>query len=151
MYTRPGWICTWTFLLLFSPLAPLAPLLGSLQLNWNPPCCDRIHPLRSQVAHKLTPLFPSPGSYTPLSKLPTPQGFPDLNIHSLGRHCKLNPQSSLTGMAIWESDSVDCSQTVVHSVEDSWMYMYTNQTNVLEGSTAVVDWSYDKRCFISAG
>ncbi len=77
------------------PLAfsPHAPLFSPLQLTWNPPCCDRIRPPRSQVARKLTPLFPSPGSYTPLPKIPTPQGFPDPNIHSLGRHCEPNPQA----------------------------------------------------------
>jgi hypothetical protein len=59
------------------PLAssPLAPLFSPLQLTWNPPCCDRIRPPRSQVACKLTPLFPSPGSYIPLPKIPTPPGF----------------------------------------------------------------------------
>ncbi len=82
------------------PLAfsPLAPLFSPLQLTWNPPCCDRIRPPRSQVARKLTLLFPSPGSYTPLPKIPTPQGFPDPNIHSLERHCEPNPQSSLTSI-----------------------------------------------------
>jgi hypothetical protein len=80
------------------PLAfsPLAPLFSPLQLTWNPPCYDRIRPPRSQVARKLSPLFPSPGSYTPLPKIPTPQGFPDPNIHSLERHCEPNPQSLLT-------------------------------------------------------
>ncbi len=79
----------------FSPCSP-CPLFSPLQLTWNPPCCDRIRPPHFQVARKLTPLFPSPGSDTPLPKIPTPQGFPDPNIHSLGRHCEPNPQSSLT-------------------------------------------------------
>jgi hypothetical protein len=83
-------------LLSFSPLAPLAPLLGPLQLTWNPPCCDRIRPPRSQVARKLLPYFPPLAHIPPLPKIPTTQGFPDLNIHSLGRHCEPNPQSSLT-------------------------------------------------------
>ncbi len=55
-------------------------------LTWNPPCCDRIRPPRSQVACKLIFPFPSPCSYTPHSEIPTPWGFPDPNIHSLGRH-----------------------------------------------------------------
>ncbi len=57
------------------PLAPLASLLGPLQLTWNPPCRDRIRPPRSQVARKLAPLFPFPGSYTPLPKILTPRVF----------------------------------------------------------------------------
>ncbi len=43
-------------------------------------------PPRSQVARKLIFLFPSPYPYTPHSKIPTPRGLPDPNIHSLGRH-----------------------------------------------------------------
>jgi hypothetical protein len=40
-----------------SPFLPLCPLL----LTWNPPCCDRNRPPRSQVACKLTSLaYPSP-------------------------------------------------------------------------------------------
>jgi hypothetical protein len=68
-------------LLHFSLLPIRLPLL-----TWNPPCCDRIRPPRSQVARKRTFPFPSPCSYTPHSKIPTPQSFPDPNIHSLGRH-----------------------------------------------------------------
>ncbi len=80
----------------FSPLAPLAPLFGPLQLTWNPPRCDRIRPPRSQVARKLLRYFPPLAHIPPLPKIPTPRGFPDLNIHSLGRHCEPNPQSSLS-------------------------------------------------------
>jgi hypothetical protein len=43
-------------------------------------------PPRSQVALKLIFPFPSPYPYTPHSKIPTPRGLPDPNIHSLGRH-----------------------------------------------------------------
>jgi hypothetical protein len=68
------------FPFLHSLLLPIRPPL----LTWNPPCCDRIHPPRSQVAHKLIFPFPSLCSYTPHSKIPTPRGFPDPNIHSLG-------------------------------------------------------------------
>ncbi len=56
---------------LHSPLLPIR--LPSL--TWNPPCCDRIRPPRSQVACKLISPFPSPCSYTPHSKIPTPPGF----------------------------------------------------------------------------
>ncbi len=38
-------------------------------------------PPRSQVARKLISPFPSPSPYTPLSKIPTPWGFPELNMH----------------------------------------------------------------------
>ncbi len=75
------------------PLLFRFPLLPSLLLpirfpllTWNPPCCDRIRPPRSQVARKLIFSFPSPCSYTPHSKIPTPWSYPDPNIHSLGRH-----------------------------------------------------------------
>jgi hypothetical protein len=76
-----------------NPLLLLLSFLRSLLLpicfpllTWNPPCCDRIRPPRSQVARKLIFPFPSPCSYTPHPKIPTPWGFPDPNIHSLGRH-----------------------------------------------------------------
>ncbi len=61
-------------------------------LSWNPPCCDRIRPPRSQVAHKLIFPFPSLYLYTPHSKIPTPRSFSDPNIHSLGRHSELGSQ-----------------------------------------------------------
>ncbi len=86
------WICYSE--LQSNPLASLlSPFLHSLLLpirlpllTWNPPCCDRIRPPRSQVARKLIFPFPSPCSFTPHPKIPTPRGFPDPNIHSLGRH-----------------------------------------------------------------
>jgi hypothetical protein len=43
-------------------------------------------PSRSQVARELIFPFPSPYPYTPHSKIPTPRGLLDQNIHSLGRH-----------------------------------------------------------------
>ncbi len=69
----------------------LLPIRLSL-LTWNPPCCDRIRPPHSQVARKLIFSFPSPYPYTPHSKIPTPWGLPDPNIHSLGRHRKPGSQ-----------------------------------------------------------
>jgi hypothetical protein len=75
------------------PLLFASPFLYSLLLpirlpllTWNPPCCDRIRPPRSQVARKLNSPFPFPCSYTPHPKIPTPWGFPDPNKLSLGRH-----------------------------------------------------------------
>jgi hypothetical protein len=38
-------------------------------------------PPRSHVARELTSPFPSPYLYTPHSKIPTPWGLPDPNIH----------------------------------------------------------------------
>jgi hypothetical protein len=38
-------------------------------------------PPRSQVACKLISPFPSPSPYTPLSKIPTPWGSPELNMN----------------------------------------------------------------------
>ncbi len=49
-------------------------------------------PPRSWVARKLIFPFPSPCPYTPHSKIPTPWGLPDPNIHSLGRHRKPGSQ-----------------------------------------------------------
>jgi hypothetical protein len=40
-------------------------------------------PPRSQVARKLISPFPSPYPYTLHSKIPTPWGLPDPNIHSI--------------------------------------------------------------------
>ncbi len=68
-----------TFPLLLSPLAgsPLSPLCSSFDpflLTWNPPSCDRIRPPRSQVACKLTSLYPTlppPNSQNPNCPRPT--------------------------------------------------------------------------------
>ncbi len=38
-------------------------------------------PPRSQVARKLISPFPPPSPYTSHSKIPTPWGFPELNMH----------------------------------------------------------------------
>ncbi len=63
-----------------SLLLPFVSLYFPL-LTWNPPCCDRICPPQSQVARKLISPFPHSTPYTPHSKIPTPWGFPELNIH----------------------------------------------------------------------
>jgi hypothetical protein len=81
-------------------------------LTWNPPLYDRIRPPRSQVAHKLTSPFPSPVSYTPLPKIPTPRGFPDPNIHSLGQHCEPDPQARAQAWFLnWSYGNVICRIT----------------------------------------
>jgi hypothetical protein len=68
------------------PLFPLFPLSTYLE----PSFCVRIRPPLLPDARKLT-LFVSPNnpSVLPHPKIPTPRGFPDLNIHQLGRHCEL--------------------------------------------------------------
>jgi hypothetical protein len=71
-----------------SPFCPIRPL----SFTWNPPCCDRIRPPCPQVIRKLTLPFPSPGSYTPHSKIPTPRSFPTPNIRSLGQQCEPSSQ-----------------------------------------------------------
>jgi hypothetical protein len=86
-------IYTWRIPLADSPLLPFAPLSNPSLLTWNPPCCDRIRPPRTQVARKLTSPFPSPGSYTPPTSKSRPPGFSSPNIHSLGRHCEPDPQA----------------------------------------------------------
>jgi hypothetical protein len=61
-------------LLYYLPLLiPLAPISNPPSLTWNPPCCDRIHPPRSQVACKLT---------SPLSTLsqPSPLQIPRTQV-----------------------------------------------------------------------
>ncbi len=67
---------------LLLPLLPLFPF----PLTWNPPSCDRIRPPRSPFACKLNSPSPCPCSLTPHSEIPTPQGFPPPNIHSLARY-----------------------------------------------------------------
>ncbi len=49
-------------------------------------------PPRSQVARKLISPFPSPHPYTPHSKIPTPWGFLDPNIHLQRRHLEPGSQ-----------------------------------------------------------
>jgi hypothetical protein len=102
MYTSENMIHIYTahspcffFPLLIPFCSPFYPSL----LTWNHPCCDRIRPPRSQVARKLTSPFSSPGSYTPLPEITTPRGFPDPNIHSLGRHCEPDPQARAQGVS----------------------------------------------------
>ncbi len=74
MYTNTDYNVHGAFLLLYRlPLPiPLTPLSNPLSLTWNPPCCDRIRPPRSQVACKLTspfstlsPTLPPPYSQNP--------------------------------------------------------------------------------------
>ncbi len=64
---------------------PCSPCL----LTWNPPSCVRIRPPLLPVAHKLTLFVPSVTHLFPFTQNPDPPGFPDLNIHQLGRHCEL--------------------------------------------------------------
>jgi hypothetical protein len=73
------------------PLFPLLPLfpLFPLSTYLEPSFCVRTRPPQLPDAHKLTLPVP-PGTHLSLpTKIPTPPGFPDLNIHQLGRHCEL--------------------------------------------------------------
>jgi hypothetical protein len=67
-YTRNEIDCMYTII-------PLAPLFNPSQLTWNPPCCDRIRPPRSQVARELTPHFPHPTHVAPYPKSRPPRVF----------------------------------------------------------------------------
>ncbi len=91
------------------PLLSLAPLCPTL-LTWNPPCCDRIRPRCPRVPRKLTLPFPSPGSYTPHFKIPTPRSFPAPNIHSLGQQCEPGSQDRAQCTHDLGHDSLVCLQ-----------------------------------------
>ncbi len=56
-------------------LTPLCSPFCSFLLTWNPPCCNRIRPPWSQVAHKLTSPSSTPFSFPPHSKFPVPRLF----------------------------------------------------------------------------
>ncbi len=78
MYTNIDYNIHGTFPLLFiSPCRfPFAPLSNPSLLTWNPPCCDRIRPPRSQVTCKLTSPFST------LSPIPPPSKFPESRLPS---------------------------------------------------------------------
>jgi hypothetical protein len=59
---------------LLIPIPFCSPFVPSL-LTWNPPCCDRIRPPRTQVARKLTSHFP-PLSHIPPIPKSRPPGVP---------------------------------------------------------------------------
>jgi hypothetical protein len=65
-------------LLPFSPF-PFAPHSSPL-LTWNPPCCDRIRPPRSQVARKLIFPFPPLVHIPPIPKS-RPPGVSQIQIY----------------------------------------------------------------------
>jgi hypothetical protein len=74
------------------PLAPLFPLfpLFPLSTYLEPSSCVRTRPPLLPDARKLTPsLLPSVTLLPSPTQNPDPWGFPDLNIHHLGRHCEL--------------------------------------------------------------
>jgi hypothetical protein len=83
--------------LLFIPLLPCSVpfnLLGALLA-----VTGSVHLVPRLLVIQL-PYFPPLAHIPPYHKIPTPQGFPDPNIHSLGRHCEPDPQSSLTGTSV---------------------------------------------------
>jgi hypothetical protein len=112
------------------PWLPLFPLYVPFPLTWNPPCCDRICPPLSRVAHKLTLSFPSPAHVAPHPKSRPPGVFPDPNIHSLGRHCEPNPYARVQYTTVFKSlpyplkgrDAKNC------------MYMYSNNQGLYHPS-----------------
>jgi hypothetical protein len=88
-------------------ICPLFPLSTYLE----PSFCVRIRPPLLPDARKLT-LFDPPVTllFSPTQN-PDPRGFPDLNIHQLGRHCELLQmiQHSCKTRYRLCSNSVQCS------------------------------------------
>ena len=70
------------------PLFPLFPLFP-WSTYLEPSFCVRIRPPLLPDARKLTLFVPSVAHLFPFTQNPDPPGFPDLNIHQLGRHCEL--------------------------------------------------------------
>jgi hypothetical protein len=92
----PSWsgtVCT--RLTPYSPCSPCSPY-SPYPLTWNPPCCVRIRPPLLPVARKLTLFVPHLAHVLPLSKIPTPPGFPDLNMHLIRTTLWTRPKCSLT-------------------------------------------------------
>jgi hypothetical protein len=54
------------------------------------------------------PQFPHLAHIPPLSKIPTPRGFPDPNIHSLGRHCEPGSQDRAQLCSIYDQSPQAC-------------------------------------------
>jgi hypothetical protein len=75
---------------------PFAPLSTYLE----PSFCDRIHPPRSQVARKLTPLFPHLAHVPSHPKSRPPLGFPDPNVHLIRTTLRTQPISSRTATKV---------------------------------------------------
>ncbi len=81
----------------FPFLIPFCFLSTSLYLLGNPPWCDRIPFTFDQVARKLISRFPSP----PYSKIPTPWGFPELNMRLTKTTSRIQvPRSRTSGASI---------------------------------------------------
>jgi hypothetical protein len=91
MCTTRQELFTWHIFLLL-PFASLAPLSTYLE----PSFCDRIRPPRSQVARKLTPLFPHLAHVPSHPKSRPPLGFPDPNMHLIRTTLRTRPISSRT-------------------------------------------------------
>ncbi len=127
-------------------------LICPLLLTWNPPCCDRIR--------KLTHPFPSPGSYTPCSKIPTPRSFSTPNIHSLGQQCEPSSQdraqwlrsTAPTGSGLWRENrriyNFEISEIArgerfcqVDSFQNDWKAFMTQSFAVSTWSVTIY-WTY---------
>ncbi len=79
---------------IFSFIPLCSPLLPSL-LTWNPPCCDRIRPPRSQVARKLTSPFPHL-AHIPSHPKSRPPGFSRSKYTLIRTTLRTQPISSRT-------------------------------------------------------
>jgi hypothetical protein len=98
MYTTKHRLYTWHFL--YSPLLPFDPLSTYLE----PSFCDRIRPPRSQVARKLTPLFPHLAHVPSHPKSRPPLGFPDPNMYLIRTTLRTQPISSRTLKVLKENN-----------------------------------------------
>ncbi len=95
-------------------------------------------PPRSQVARKLISPFPSPSPYTPRSKIPTPLGFPELNMHItkttsrtwLTRSRTLPPQTKKENIFIKRRPSVSLNSLQRISIYHSYPISFENLRGV---------------------
>ncbi len=72
-----------------SPCSPCSPCSPGL-LTWDPPFVSGpVHLCSLMLVNWPSLCFPQQPFCSPLPKIPTPRGFPDLNIHRLGRRCEL--------------------------------------------------------------
>ncbi len=98
-------------------------------------------PPRSQVARKLISPFPSPSPYTPHSKIPTPWGFPELNM----RLTKTTSRTWLTRSrtpCLWKSEIQPSSGISPHHDDEKLFYPPWHQPT-LTAADHMLTWSAD--------